>query len=84
MEASKSHNATDKSDLVISYLTLRKAIGVLGISFPVILALGACIFAGFDIQRSVSSYYHTNMQDVFAGILFAIGLFLFSYRGYER
>ncbi len=77
-------NAESKSDLVISYLTLRKVIGILGMSFPVILALGAWIIGGFGIQRSVSSYYHTNMQDVFAGILFAIGLFLFSYRGYER
>ena len=84
MEASKSDIAADKSDLVISYLTLRKAIGVLGISFPVILAFGACVFGDYGIQRSVSNYYHTNMQDVFAGILFAIALFLFSYRGYER
>jgi hypothetical protein len=44
----------------------------------VILALGAWLLGGYGIQRSVSSYYHTNMGDVFAGILFAIGLFLFS------
>ncbi|MDA2925651.1 hypothetical protein MYX78_00190 [Acidobacteria bacterium AH-259-G07] len=31
-----------------------------------------------------SSYYHTGMGDVFVGTLFAMGLFLFSYRGYIR
>ncbi len=73
----------DKS-LIISYLTLRKAIGLLGIALPFVLALGAVFCSRTEIQSSVSSYYHTSMGDVFVGILFVIGFFLLSYRGYER
>jgi hypothetical protein len=74
---------TDKN-LVIAYLLLRKVIGVLGVSLPFILAIGAFIFFGSELQSSLSSYYHTGMRDVFVGILWAIGFFLFSYKGYER
>lgn len=73
-----------EKSLVFSYLTLRKAIGLLGISFPFVLSLGAIFFFRTDIQSSVSSYYHTGMRDVFVGTLFAIGFFLLSYKGYKR
>jgi hypothetical protein len=71
--------------LVISYLTLRRAVGLLGVLFPVVLAVGGLV-AGPDpgLQPSISDYYGTPMRDVFVGVLFAIGWFLFSYRGYER
>ncbi|HSR69205.1 MAG TPA: DUF998 domain-containing protein [Acidobacteriota bacterium] len=73
----------DPNDLVISYLTLRKAIGILGTALPFLLALGALLF-GTGLRRSISSYYHTHMGDVFVGTLFVIGFFLMSYKGYER
>jgi len=73
-----------KNALVISYLTLRKIIGLLGISFPVVLALGAVIFFQTGLQSSVSKYYHTGMGDVFVGTLCVIGFFLLSYKGYDR
>ncbi len=70
--------------LVISYLTLRRAIGILGILFPFILVIGSMATGGCrEIQPSISDYYHTNMRDVFVGILCAVALFLFSYRGYN-
>lgn len=37
-----------------------------------------------EVQRSISVYYHTNMHNVFVGILCAIGLFLFTYKGYDE
>ena len=70
--------------LVFSYLTLRKTIGLLGISFPFVLYLGAVMFFQTGIQNSISNYYHTGMGDVFVGTLCAIGFFLLSYKGYER
>ncbi len=70
--------------LVISYLILRRAIGTLGILFPFILAIGGIIVFKTGLQDSISGYYHTRMQDVFVGILCAIGLFLFSYKGHEK
>lgn len=70
--------------LVISYLVLRKAIGVLGISLPFSLAIGGILFFGLlGIRPSLSSYYYTGMRDVFVGTLCAIGVFLWSYKGYE-
>jgi len=72
------------TSLVFSYLELRRIIGLLGILFPFILAIGALLIFNTGPQSSVSAYYHTGMRDVFVGILFAIGFFLLTYRGYER
>ncbi|NEZ67720.1 DUF998 domain-containing protein [Leptolyngbyaceae cyanobacterium CCMR0082] len=70
---------------LISYLELRKAIGILGISLPFILAIGGIfLFKLLGIQPSLSGYYYTGMRDVFVGNLCAIGVFLWSYKGYER
>ena len=72
------------SSLVVSYLLLRKAVGYLGIALPFVLAFGGMLLYGTGLQRSISSYYHTGMRDVFVGILCAIAVFLMSYKGYER
>jgi uncharacterized membrane protein len=70
---------------VISYLTLRKAVGYLGIALPFVLALGTIlIFDGHGLRRSVSSYYYTPMRGVLVGTLWAIGAFLLAYKGYDR
>ncbi|MBD3414980.1 MAG: DUF998 domain-containing protein [Candidatus Aminicenantes bacterium] len=74
----------DEESLVFSYLELRKTLGILGTSLPFILFLGGWIIFNTGLQGSVSSYYHTDMGDVLVGILFAIGFFLLSYKGYER
>ena len=39
---------------------------------------------GTELQESISHYFGTIMRGVFVGVLFAIGVFLFSYVGYER
>ncbi|TWU19116.1 hypothetical protein [Allorhodopirellula heiligendammensis] len=67
--------------LVISYLTIRRAIGISGLALPVVLLVGGWI-TGIPIQDNMSSYYHTGMRDVFVGTLCAIGVFLFCYQGY--
>jgi hypothetical protein len=70
---------------LISYKTLRRGVGWLGILLPVILVLGSMIFCECrEVQRSISAYYHTGMRNVFVGIIFAIAFFLFAYRGYDR
>jgi len=69
---------------VISYQTLRKTIGWLGILLPFAMILGAEIFSGCKtVQPSISHYYYTNMREIFVGILCAVSLFLFSYKGYS-
>lgn len=69
--------------LVMSYLGIRRAVGVSGLLLPVLLGPGGWLLFGVPIQDNLSSYYHTPMRDVFVGILFAIGIFLFCYRGYD-
>ena len=70
--------------LVISYLGLRKAVGIIGTALPFVLAFGNILLEGPGIQSSISSYYYTGMRDVFVGSLCAIAVFLMSYHGYER
>jgi hypothetical protein len=77
-------NLGNETSLVFSYLALRKAIGILGIALPFVLSLGALILFQKGLQSSISSYYHTRMQDVLVGTLCVIGFFLFSYKGYKR
>lgn len=70
---------------VISYLNLRKTVGVLGILLPLIMIAGSFIFGACEeVQNSISAYYHTNMRNVFVGTISAIALFLFVYKGYNR
>jgi hypothetical protein len=81
----KLKNKISENPQVISYLTLRKAVGILGISFPVILVLGSVVFGDCkEIQGSISSYYHTSMRNVFIGVMCALAFFLFAYKGYDR
>jgi hypothetical protein len=51
---------------------------------PIIVRLGAYLFEGIPSNDSISAYYYTGMRDVFVGTLFAIGVFLFCYRGPNR
>ena len=68
-----------------SYLSLRKAVGWIGILLPFILMLGVfIIFKGEIIQKSISHYYHTGMGNVFVGALCAVALFMFFYSGYDK
>jgi hypothetical protein len=76
--------SSPNDSLVLSYLRLRKAIGIIGISLPFVLAIGKLIFSDPGIENSISAYYYTVMRDVFVGSLCAIAVFLISYRGYER
>ncbi|HUG82084.1 MAG TPA: hypothetical protein VML01_10500 [Bryobacterales bacterium] len=76
------NSSNDSSGLVVSYLTLRKAIGLLGTLLPLVLLVGGLVLFRTGIQSSLSAYYHTGMGDVFVGTLCAIGVFLWAYKGY--
>ncbi|MFC2151832.1 DUF998 domain-containing protein [Bacteroidota bacterium] len=77
----------DKKDArmyIISYNTLRRAVGVLGITFPIILVIGSIALDKENhILNSISSYYHTSMGNGFVGIMCAVSLFMFSYLGHD-
>jgi hypothetical protein len=70
--------------LLISYLTLRKTVGILGILMPFLVSLGAFLIFQTPLQVNISTYYYTGTRGVFVGTLWAVAFFLFAYKGYER
>jgi len=73
-----------EKSLIVSYLAMRRLIGILGISLPFIVVLGGFTQGEPGLQGSISGYYYTNMRDFFVGILSGVALFLISYKGYEK
>lgn len=67
-----------------SYIIIRKSIGYLGILLPLLLIGGGLILNSGKIERSLSSYYHNNMGDVFVLVMGAAGMLLIAYRGREK
>jgi hypothetical protein len=72
----------DRTDTaVISYQALQALIGILGLALPFVLISVKPFLDGPGIPPSISDYYYTSMRDYFVGSLWAIGIFLSSYRG---
>ena len=79
---------------VIHLRALRKAIGIVAVSLPFVLAIGENLrdwilphAAPADrtfVEGSISAYFHTGMREVFVGSLCAIAVFLVCYKGYQR
>ena len=67
---------------VRSYVTLRFAVGVLGLALPFLLVLvEPVLFDGQPFPRgSLSAYYYSGMRELFVGVLWAIGVFLVLYK----
>ncbi|MGK5171167.1 DUF2510 domain-containing protein [Geodermatophilus sp. CPCC 205761] len=76
---------SDRSDPAVlyvrSYLLIRTAVGAIGILLPLVLIAGESWVrgGGVHIESSLSSYYHTSMQDVFVGALCIIAVLLATY-----
>jgi hypothetical protein len=69
--------------VVMSYLAIRRSLGLLAFVLPLVLGpFGYCAL-GIEIQENMSSYYHTPLRDIFVGAMCAIGIFLFCYHGYD-
>ena len=70
--------------IIMTFKTMRRMIGIFGMALPI-----AAIFWTFVLSDcstlldSISAYYHTDMRDVFVGILCAVSFFLFAYHGYN-
>jgi len=83
LDKSIGESSNDRAGtLVLSYLGIRRAIGISGFLLPVLLGPMGWMF-GIPFQDNMSSYYHTPLRDVFVGTLCAIGVFLLCYRGYD-
>ncbi len=77
-------STTRERSLIISYLEMRRLIGILGTSLPFIVVLGGVVQGEPGFQGSISGYYYTSMRDLLVGILSGVALFLLSYKGYEK
>lgn len=67
--------------LAVSYLFLRRAIGLIGALIPIVVPLGYSVSTGsWRLLSSVSSYYYTDMRNAFVGALCSVGVFLICYR----
>jgi hypothetical protein len=68
-------------ELAVSYLFLRRAVGLIGALLPIAVPLGYSITTGrWLLLSSISSYYYTDVRNVFVGSLCAVGVFLICYR----
>ena len=76
-------NTIQRSDpsLDVSYLSLRQAIGWIGILMPWVARAVAKMLTGTPFLMSISAYYYSSGRDIFVGSLFAAGVFLGFYRG---
>jgi len=80
-----SESKSSSQSLIMSYLSLRIVVGILSIILPIVMLIGSNLFFKCNsVQESISAYYHTAMRDIFVGIISAISVFLFTYKGYER
>lgn len=73
-----------ESQITDTYQFMRIGMGVLALVFPF-----AMVLVGWGLMRiapltSLSAYYHSNMRDVFVGVLCAIGFCLFLYKGFSQ
>lgn len=67
----------------------RRLIGYIGLALPVILVVLAGLLPTEElppwrILDSISAYYYTAASAAFVGMLVALALFLFTYRGYDN
>lgn len=69
-------------NFVVSYLTIRRAVGLMGILLPFVIIAGTFFQGGPFVPFTVSNTYFTNMREVFTGVLCAVALFLICYKGY--
>lgn len=70
-----------------TYFSLRIGVALMAAALPLVLWIGGRL-QGIHLQDSLSAYYHAtsgghSMRDWFVGIMFAVGSFLYLYKGYS-
>ena len=73
------------NELVISFLALRNLIGISGMLLPIVLILFTRK-GELDkvMEHSISEYYYTKNGDLLVVLLSVIGVFLLTYKGYDK
>lgn len=80
---SETPNTPDTDPHVLSYHRVRQALGAVALLLPLSLILGGVGVEG-GLRDSLSNYFFSPLREVFVGALWAIGVFLMSYKGYAR
>jgi hypothetical protein len=62
-----------------AYSYLQKAVGLIAVTLPFVVAIGHPLTGGHGMPGSISAYYYTHMGNYFVGSLFALGVFFLSY-----
>lgn len=75
-----------KNDQIVSYYALRVLIGATGVLLPFLLIIGKIVTSNsLEIEFSVSDYYDNGTAgDFLVGVLFVLGFFLMSYKGFDK
>jgi len=85
-------HATPRNPAVLSYYSLRRTVGIVALSLPFVLPLGAILITLIGpghtlphplLEHSISDYRYTPMANCLVGSLCAIGAFLMGSRGYD-
>jgi hypothetical protein len=69
--------------LVVSYTTLRNLIGFGGMLLPFVLMFLTKEANDVFVEPSISDYYYTKNGDILVVLLSVLGVFLFTYNGYN-
>ena len=77
-----SHRPGMREHVFLTYTNLRFGLGLLALAFPLVLLFGG-MASGHPVQGSFCCYYHTPMRNIFVGVLFAIGSFLYLYKWFS-
>lgn len=72
----------DATSYVRSYVFMRLCAAVLGLTVPLVLVFGEpLVFDGQPFVRgSLSAYYYSGAREVFVGMIWAIAVFLITYK----
>lgn len=72
-----------KNHLCMSYKSMRRILGILGVTFPFLLIIGTQLGVLTPVLDSISTYYFSSALGIFIGVLSSYALFLISYKGYN-
>ncbi len=69
----------ENRSVVFDYRLLRLSMGIIALSLPFVVSLAAAI-----PLTSISASYYSAARDIFVGLLFVVGSFLFAYNGHTE
>ena len=75
----KEDTNPNEAQINLSYITLRKLIGWLGLLLPLLVYM-----IELRYEPSISDYYYTKSGVLFTSVTTLLGAFLISYKGYKQ